>query len=220
MDEDFSGAGEAEMETRGSAEREISLEEVRERVAAARPALERHSKELEGLHPRGPVFLRELFGALDGLTGRLGGELGVLEEARSRALEAGLAGEIGAYLERMGRRVAMIDALEEEDEEVMRGLRRAYEGERVERLGRAHVVLRRAEAANKLNAALLGRYGVDGAMAREAGRLLAALGAAPAGMVELEEAVERAMVRIAQARWIALAHREEHPALWEALSRA
>jgi hypothetical protein len=97
-------------------------------------------------------------------------------------------------------------------------LRRAYEEQRVARFGRAHVVLKRAAAANKLNAALLRRYGVDGAMAQGAERLRAVLGAAPVGMVELEEAVERAMMRMAQVRWIALAYREEHPALWEALS--
>lgn len=199
---------------------ELTVEAARERVARWRPVLERHSKELESLHPRGPVFLRELFGALDGLTGRLSGDLGTLEEARSRALDAELAAEIGAYLERMGRWVGMIEVLEEEDEEVMRGLRRAYEEQGVGRVGRAHVVLRRAAAANKLNAGLLGRYGVSAAQVQGASRLLSKLGAAPTGLLELEEAVERATTRIAQARWIAQAHREEHPALWEALTEA
>jgi hypothetical protein len=211
---------------------ELGFTEQLEFLRALRPLLERHDKTMEALHPRGKIFIRELFGAQDDFVHLLErADAAQLDLARLQPVPPELAEQIGAYLDTMRRRIRMIEALGEEDEETVRSLREAYKVQR-----QCPSTLRRASAerhllqlstTNKLHASTLKRYGISAELLQRA-RLLhdtlrghASAEHTPEQLAVLhraEEAEERVVDRVNKAFAIADAFRDEHPELFSDLA--
>lgn len=201
-------------------------------LRAIRPLLERHDKTMEALHPRGKIFIRELFGAQDDFVHLFERtDAAQLDAARTQPVPPELAGQIADYLDTMRRRIRMIEALGEEDEETVRSLREAYRlrtqlpsssrRASVER----HLLL--LSSTNKLHASTLKRYGVGADLLQRARQLHDTLRGQIdtqhppdqlAALHRAEEAEERVVDRVNKAFAIAEAFRDEHPQLFADLA--
>jgi len=185
----------------------------RDTLKALRPALERHSGALEATHPSGKVFVRELFGAVDDLLQLLSGaDTGLLDAALAEPAPEEIAAQSAEHLAYMTARVGLIEALEEEDAEAIRTMRRRFAPPA--HAGRVHLIcaLKGACDASMLYAAVLRRYGVEQDTLQRARRLhdtLTALTAATPGapplaaLIRIAAAADRADDRVHKARVVA-----------------